>query len=468
MLTAPRGYCRRMEQFVVVSNRGPLSFTDDNGTLRATRGGGGLVSCLGPAVSGTDATWICGAITDADREAARQGLVDAEGFHISPLVIDEDDYRAFYDVISNSTLWFLFHGLFDATRRPIFDRHWHAAWETYRRVNAAFARAVVEQAPEGVTVLLHDYHLALAATTVREERPDLRTVYFQHTPFCDPLSIRMLPEEASTELLRGLAANNACGFHTERWAAMFRLCCEEVLGSSPRTFVAPAATDVEDICAAAKTDACQREFDRLDGLVGDRQLIVRVDRLELSKNIVRGFLAYDELLRTREDLRGRVVFWAKGYPSRQNLPEYLAYRHEVETVARRVNHTWGTADWTPILFDTEDNFPRSVAALRRADVVLINPVRDGLNLVAKEAALVNERNAVLCLSRESGVWDELGASAIGLNPFDITSTSAALADALALGDDERRDRAERLSRLARERTPEDWLRDQLSAASSTP
>lgn len=455
-----------VEDFVVVSNRGPLSFTDDNGTLRAKRGGGGLVSCLGPAVAGTGSTWICGAITEEDREAARQGLVDADGFHIHPLVIDDDDYRAFYDVISNSTLWFLFHGLFDATRRPLFDRHWHSAWETYRRVNAAFASAVVEQAPDGATVLLHDYHLALAASTVREKRPDLRSVYFQHTPFCDPLSIRMLPDEAAIELLRGLAANTACGFHTERWAEMFRLCCEEVIGAAPKTFVAPAATDVDDICAAAESDACQREFDRLHGLVRDRLLIVRVDRLELSKNIVRGFLAYDELLRTREDLRERVVFWAKGYPSRQNLPEYLAYRQEVETVVRRINRTWETADWTPILFDADDNFPRSVAALRRADVVLINPVRDGLNLVAKEAALVNERDAVLCLSRESGVWDELGAPSVGLNPFDITSTAGALAEALAMGAAERRERAERLRTLARARTPDDWLRDQLGAASS--
>lgn len=463
MLTAPRGYCRHVE-FVVVSNRGPLSFADDSGSLRVTRGGGGLVSCLGPAVKDTGSTWICGAISGADREAARQGLVDAEGFHIHPLVIDDDDYRAFYDVISNSTLWFLFHGLFDATRRPVFDRHWHMAWETYRRVNASFAAAVVEQAPDGAIVLLHDYHLALAATTVREKRPDLRTVYFQHTPFCDPLSIRMLPEDAAIELLQGLAANTACGFHTARWATMFRLCCEEVLGASPRTFVAPAATDVEDICAAAETEACQREFERLDGLVRDRQLIVRVDRLELSKNIVRGFLAYDELLRTHDELRGKVVFWAKGYPSRQNLPEYLAYRQEVETVVRRVNRKWETPDWTPILFDADDNFPRSVAALRRADVVLINPVRDGLNLVAKEAALVNERDAVLCLSRESGVWDELGDSSVGLNPFDLTSTAAALAGALSMGAAERAERATRLRELARGRTPADWLRDQLTAA----
>lgn len=465
MLAAPRGYCPIVSaEFLVVSNRGPLSFSDHDGVLTARRGGGGLVSSLGPAVARTGATWIAAAVGEVDRAAARAGAVDADGFHVHPLVIDDDDYRAFYDVVSNSTLWFLFHGLFDAVRRPAFDRHWRAAWDTYRRVNATFAEAVVDQAPESATVLVHDYHLALLAPIVAEKRPDLRTTYFHHTPFCDPVSLRMLPDDAGEELLRGLAANAACGFHTQRWADLFRRCCEETIGTSPRTFVAPAATDVDDICSAARSDGCQREVDRLDGLVRDRRLIVRVDRLELSKNITRGFLAFDELLRSRPDLRGNVVFWAKGYPSRQNLPEYLAYRQEVETVVRRINSRWETAEWTPILFDAEDNFLRSVAALRRADVVLVNPVRDGLNLVAKEAALVNERDAVLCLSRESGVWDEIGTAAIGLNPFDLVSTAEALAKALDLEAVERAERAEKLRALALSRTAADWLQDQLDAA----
>jgi trehalose 6-phosphate synthase len=245
---------------------------------------------------------------------------------------------------------------------------------------------------------------------------------------------------------------------------MFVMCCESVLGYTPRAFVAPAAIDPDDICATAQSDECQREYERLDALVGDRQLIVRVDRLELSKNINRGFLAFEELLATRPELLGRVIFWAKGYPSRQNLPEYLAYRQEVETIVRRINRRWGTSDWTPIIFDASDNFVRSVAALRRADVFLVNPVRDGLNLVAKEAALVNERDAVLCLSRESGVWDEVGEAALGLNPFDIVDTASVLERALQLPGDEKSAMAERLVALATARRPADWLTEQLAAA----
>lgn len=450
---------------VVASNRGPLSFAyDADGRLTTRRGGGGLVSCLGPAITGSGATWIASAISDADREAAASGIVEAEGLRTRSLVIDPDDYRAYYDVVSNSTLWFLFHNLFDAARRPRFDRRWREAWDRYRAVNETFATALADEAAEGATVLVHDYHLALVGGLLAERRPDLRSVYFHHTPFCEPSAIRMLPVDVGRELLAGLAANTACGFHTERWARAFRACCEEVLGEAPTTFVSPAATDPSDIRRVASSEACQREFERLDALVGDRKLVVRVDRLELSKNILRGLHAFEELLETRPEWRERVVFWARAYPSRENLPEYLAYRQEIETLTRRVNRTWQTPTWTPVLLDAGDDFPRSVAAFRRYDVLLVNPVRDGLNLVAKEGPLVNERDGVLCLSRESGVWDEVGSAAVGLNPFDVSETAAALATALEMTADERRDRAAELRRLAEARGPQDWLDDQVAAA----
>ena len=195
---------------------------------------------------------------------------------------------------------------------------------------------------------------------------------------------------------------------------------------------------------------------------------LRVDRIELSKNLLRGFLAYDELLETRADLRGRVVFAALVYPTRQGLPEYQAYRQEVEGLVRRLNQRWGSSDWTPVLLDLEDNHPRSVAALRRADVLLVNPVRDGLNLVAKEGALVNERQAALVLSREAGAWDELSQWAIGVNPFDVTGTAEAVAQGLDMAAPERARRADALRRAASQRTPEEWLADQLAAARPRP
>ena len=451
---------------VVVSNRGPLSFErGENDQLTSKRGAGGLVGALGPAVASIGATWIAAATSEDDRLAASRGLTETDGYHLRLLTIDDRAWRAYYDTISNSTLWYLYHGLFDAVRRPLFDRHWRAAWDRYREVNEQFARAVVETAPKDSFVLVHDYHLSLVGAIVAKERPDVRTVHFHHTPFARPDELRMLPDDVSQELLTGLTAFGSCGFHTKRWAGAFTASCETVLGSVPSTFVSPAAANLDEVREVSASADAARASDSLHGLVGDRRLIVRNDRMELSKNILRGFLAFDELLATRPEWRGKVVFAAYVYPSRQTLADYLGYRAEVESLVERLNARWSTGDgWTPIVLSTEDDFPGAMAALRAADVLLVNPVRDGLNLVAKEGVSINERDAVLVLSRESGVWDELGEWSLGVNPFDVGGTADALHRALSMDADDRSSRAAALRAAASARTPHDWYRDQLDAA----
>jgi trehalose 6-phosphate synthase len=369
-----------------------------------------------------------------------------------------------YDVVSNGTLWFLHHGLFDLSRRPRLDRRWQEAWAAYRDVNHAFARAVIDQAEEGATVLVQDYHLSLVGTWLAQERPDLRAVHFTHTPFCDPDLLRVLPSGVAEELLGGMASHTACGFHARRWADNFSACCSQVLGWVPTTFLSPIPPDQAEMEKLAGTDECAAEIERLDEMLDGRQLILRVDRIELSKNLLRGFLAFDDLLQTRPEWRGRAVFVALVYPSRESLPEYLAYRQEVEVLARLLNGKWATPGWDPIVLDTSDNYVRSVAALVRYDVLLVNPVRDGLNLVAKEGALLNRNDGVLALSREAGVWDELGATALEVNPFDVAGTSDALATALAMSPAERATHAAALRKAAEARVPRDWLDDQLAAA----
>lgn len=464
-----------MPALVVVSNRGPLNFALDGDALITKKAAGGLVNALVPALHGRDVMWIAGAITDADRRAAGAGPLrldppgsvgeqDAVTIDIRLLSIDDAVYRSYYDVIANSTLWYLNHGLFDSPRRPHFDRRWREAWGHFRDVNAGFADAVVELAPEGATVLVQDYHLSLVGSLVAARRPDLGLVHFNHTPFCTPQELRMLPDDCAEELLRGLAGFRSCGFHTRRWAAQFEACCAEVLGYVPSTFVAPAAPDLADVVGVAATEGCDRHLAELAETVGGRKLIVRVDRIELSKNLLRGFLAYDELLETRPEWRGQVVFAAFVYPSRQSLPDYLGYAAEVTSLIERLNAKWSTPDWTPILLDGTDNFPTSVAGLRRYDVLLVNPVRDGLNLVAKEGVVVNERDGVLALSRESGVADELGQWALECNPFDISATADVLHRALVMPAAERAERAGGLRAAVERRTPDDWLGDQLAAA----
>jgi trehalose 6-phosphate synthase len=453
---------------VIASNRGPLSFKKtDDGSLQPVRGAGGLVSSLGPLIEGTGATWVAAAMSDEEREAiASSQVVEAEGFRLRSLDIDPTQWRQAYNVISNATLWFLHHGLYDLPRQPRFDRHWREAWDGYRAVNRRFAEAIADEAPEGGTALVQDYHLSLVPKLLAELRPDLRTVHFSHTPFAEPSALGMLP--TGKELLEGMAAAAACGFHARRWAANFSACCQEVLGHAATTFVSPIAPDPSDLSTVAESPECAAEaawVEQHQGPSGrDRKLLVRVDRIELSKNIVRGFLAFDLLLEERPEWREQVVFIALIYPSRQSLVEYQAYRQEVTTVVERINARWARPDWTPIVLDPSDNFPRSVAALQRYDVLLVNPVRDGLNLVAKEGPLINQRDGVVALSREAGVWDELASAALGLNPFDLADTADVLHRALSMSTTERAERSTKLCEAAIARAPQDWLDDQLRAA----
>lgn len=448
-----------------MSNRGPLSFRPgDDGGLVAKRGAGGLVSGIGPLVAGTDTLWVAAAMSDGDRAAARAGVVDAEDFRVRLLAVDPDTYRLAYDVVSNQVLWFVHHGLYDLPREPAFGLDLREAWQAYRAVNDAFADAVAETAPDGAAVLVQDYHLGLLGLRLAERRPDLDAVHFSHTPFATPTWLRVLPDQIAGEVVSGLAAHRACGFHTQRWAADFSACCHDVLALTPRTFVSPLPADADDVRRTAAGPACDAALAEIDEQVGDRAVLARVDRIELSKNLLRGFLAYDDLLARVPQWRERTVFVASVYPSRTGVPAYIEYQQDVEALVERINERWATPDWTPILYDTRDDYPRSVAVLRRADVLLVNPIRDGLNLVAKEGGIVNERHAVLCLSREAGVWDEIGEAALPVPPFDVAGTSDTLDRALRMPAAERVARARRLRELSTARRPADWLTDQLDAA----
>jgi trehalose 6-phosphate synthase len=451
---------------VIASNRGPVGYRlDESGMLTAHRGGGGLVSGLSPLVDQGRAIWIAAALSDADRMAARNGRPAADDLAVELLVLDAEDHRLAYDVVSNETLWFTHHGLFDLTRSPAYDDQWWDAWAAYQRVNQRFADAICNSAPDGAVVLVQDYHLTLLGPPVRRERPDLKLVHFHHTPFAGPDALRVLPAQVRDEMLFSLAAHHACGFHTESWASNFRAALGAHPGTTetPAVFTASLSTDPADLRATSESAACASHLDAIDELAAGRRLLVRVDRMELSKNIVRGFDAFDLMLQRRPDLRGAVVFLACCYPSREGVAGYARYRDEVESAAARVNERWGEADWRPVTLETDDDYPRSLAALRRYDVLLVNPIRDGLNLVAKEGPLLNERDGQLVLSTEAGAWHELGSAADGVCPFDLRDTADALASALDRTAAERGPRAAELRRLAGRRTPADWLEDQLSA-----
>jgi trehalose 6-phosphate synthase len=454
---------------VVVSNRGPYRFVArPDGGYDAKPGAGGVASALGPLLTsgaaGPGAAWIAAAITDDDRRAWRDGATSTPGIALTLLDVEPREYRRYYDIVSNGTLWFLHHGLFDLPRRPRFDHRFREAWSSYEAVSRAFAGAAAEAAGSGDIVLVQDYQLSLVPGMLRSLRPDLRVVHFTHTAFCGPNSIRVLPTDVATQLC-GSMAQVPCGFHAARWARAYEASTREVLGAvSAPTFVAPLGPDAEALGAMAGSPEVEAAAHELDTLLAGRRLLLRVDRVEPSKNVVRGFAAFDVLLEQRPEWREQVVFVARMTPSRETLAEYLGYRNEVENAADRVNERWSTATWQPVVLDTRDDFASTVAALVAYDVLLVNPVKDGLNLVAKEGPLVNRHDGVLCLSPDAGAWDELGEAALAVHPYDLDQCAESLHTALSMPGPERAARARRLRALAGARSPRDWLADQLRAA----
>jgi trehalose 6-phosphate synthase len=451
-------------QVLVASNRGPVTYTlSEDGSLDARRGGGGLVSGLSAIGSEAAALWVCAALGDGDREAVRRGVGEPG---VLMLDIDEAVHSDAYNGIANSVLWFVHHMLYQTPLEPVFDQEFRRQWASYETYNRAFADALAAQAAEGAAVLVQDYHLALVPGMLRELRPDLRIGHFTHTPWAPVDYFRMLPDDIAEQLLRGLlGADRAC-FLTRRWADAFVSCCTELLGGTGSTTIGVhgLGADADFLRERAHRPDVDERLATLREQVGPgRKTIVRVDRTELSKNIVRGLLAYRQLLETRPEWRERVVHVAFAYPSRQDLAVYRDYTAEVQRLADEINSAYGTETWSPVELHVKDDFARSLAAYRLADVALVNPIRDGMNLVAKEIPVVSDEGCALVLSREAGAYEELREDAVTVNPYDVTGTADALHVALTMPDDERSRHTKRLAAAATALPPQKWFLDQLRA-----
>ncbi|WP_320784396.1 trehalose-6-phosphate synthase [Streptomyces sp. CRN 30] len=451
-------------QVLVASNRGPVSYeVGGDGSLRAKRGGGGLVSGLSAIGPDAGALWVCSALSDGDREAVRRGAGE-DGVRM--LDIPADVHSDAYNGIANSVLWFVHHMLYQTPVEPVFDAEFRRRWDSYVAFNRAFAEALAEEAAEGAVALVQDYHLTLVPGMLRELRPDLRIGHFSHTPWAPVEYFRMLPDDIAEQVLRGMLGADRLGFLTHRWADAFTACCDALVGGlgSTEVGVHGLGADAEFLRKRSRESDVDERMAALRGQIGEgRRTVVRVDRTELSKNIVRGLLAYRELLRRRPEWRERVVHVAFAYPSRQDLAVYREYTAEVRRVAESVNEEFGTPDWTPVVLHVEDDFARSLAAYRLADVALVNPIRDGMNLVAKEVPVVSDEGVALVLSREAGAFEELGEDAVVVNPYDVVGTADALHEALSLPDGERAERTKRLAAAATALPPARWFLDQLEA-----
>jgi len=475
---------------LIASNRGPLSFTaGDNGQLTARRGGGGMVSGLSTVAGEGDVLWVCAALSEADRAAARDAPGGRLGLDGTPggagvrlLDIGEATFDAAYNAVANSALWFIHHLLYDTPNRPAFGTDFRRDWESFRSYNAAFAEALAADAGPAdsqppARAVVQDYHLSLVPRMLAELRPDIRIAHFSHTPWAPPDYYRILPDQAARELLEGILGADHAGFLSQRWADSFLDCCAGILGASvdraarrgsyrghvTSVAVHPLGVDADELIARAAEPDVQARLAALTKTAGRTRVIVRVDRTELSKNIVRGLAAYRELLITRPQWRGQVTHVAFAYPSRTDLPEYRAYTAHVQRLASEINEEFGTADWQPLILEVVDDYARSLAAYRIADVAVVNPIRDGMNLVAKEIPIVSDHGCVLVLSREAGAADELGSEALLVNPYDVAATAEALHEALSMTAAERIRRSAALAKAGAAMPPQLWFAQQLAA-----
>lgn len=439
---------------IIASNRGPVEFHDSEGDVIWRRGQGGLVTAVSAVASRLPATWVSAPLSAADQRLAQQGRTltvtatdDGEPLRVRFVAPAPAEFRGYYDHIANALLWFLQHGVHHAPESPDIDLATWGAWHAYRQVNRRFAEAIVEacQGQSGrPIVLLHDYHLYLVPGMLRQALPEATIQHFTHISWPHPEQWHQLPGEMRHSLLRSLLGADVLGFNTRRYADAFAACCERFLGADvsdgaiayaghrTRFRGYPVSIDVSHLQAFAGSATVRQAESRLFGPEADQACIVQVARTDPSKNVLRAFKAIDELLQTHPDFIGRLTYWGLLPTSRQTSEKYQDYLSRLRRLAADINRRHRHGTWKPIRLYLDNDYARGIAAMKRYDVLLVNSLADGMNLVAKEGPVVNERHGVLVLSETAGVADELAPWSLMVNPYDVHATAQAIWRALTL------------------------------------
>ncbi len=478
--------CPFENELILVSNRGPISYRrDESGELATVRGAGGLVTALLGVATACDITWIASAMTSEDSEISlRMGGGRAEvgyaGHRLGLrfVVTEPETYHKFYNIIANPMIWFIQHYLWDLSVAPDIRDHEFDAWENgYQVVNRQFADAVCDELEQRrdqpPVVMLHDYHLYTCPELVRSRFPEAFLHQFIHIPWPQSDSWRVLPRHIRRAVVSGLLANDIVAFHTRRYVRNFLVCCEELLGlevdyqNSTVSYqqrevwvrAYPISIDCADFESLAESGPVLAEEKKLLEMRRE-YLVLRVDRMDLSKNIVRGFKAFDMFLDEHPEFAQRITFLALLQPSREDVDEYVEYRDKIMRVVEVINTKHGTANWMPIDLRMQDNFPRSVAAYKQFDVLMVNAIYDGMNLIAKEAGLINRKGGVIILSENAGAHEELGDYCISVSPFDLESQSRALYQALTMEKDDKERLAGKIKETVKLNDIHKWIETQ--------
>ena len=476
------------KRIILASNRGPVEYhLSDGGNIVEQRGSGGVVTALSAIAQYADTTWVASAMTDGERRAAARARGDSlkvplmgDRFQLRFVCPPKSAYYKFYSVFSNPILWFIQHYMWNLPYSPNIDAEAYDAWENgYVPVNQEFARAIVSEAIRrgpSPLIMIQDYHLYLAPAYIREMLPNIVMQHFTHIPWPDPGYWHILPAPMREEICRSLCSSDIVGFQTRRDVRNFLNTCDFFLddadvdihshtvtrnGHTTRVVAYPISVDVANLRELVTSEWVRNYERELRPLCGAKT-IVRVDRADPSKNILRGLEAFDILLERYPRLIGQVNMLAFLVPSRTDIKQYQRYMEDIAGLVRSINNKYGTEEWKPIRVFYENNYPQAIAGLRLYDVLLVNSLYDGMNLVAKEGPIVNERNGILILSDTVGAYEQLKDGAISISPVDIEGTVEALYKALMMPEGERKSRAIILRRTIEEEDITLWLTRQLN------
>ena len=473
---------------ILVSNRGPVEHQmSGDGWPEARRGSGSVVTAFNSLAQKFEFTWVASAMGEGDRVVSENG----QGPHIkSPLpgheinlryvVTPRRVYHKYYNILCNPLLWFLQHYMWNPPYNPNVDAAVHDAWESgYIPVNQAFANAVISEAQaleQAPIVIGHDYHLYLMPEFVRKEVPEAVIQHFVHIPWPTPQYWHMIPDYIIRRICESLCTTDLLGFQTIGDVRCFLDTVEEFVpdvtvdrtshtvarnGRTTSVKVYPISINVEEVQRIANTPRALDYENRLSADTGD-VTIVRIDRAEPNKNIVRGFRAYELMLTRYPELKGKVKFLAFLVPSRTHIRQYQRYMDEIQQVIQQINNNHGTADWQPIVPFIENNYTQAIAGMKLYDVLLVNTIIEGMNLVAKEGPVVNNRDGVLVLSHSSGVYQQLSDGAISVSPTDIEGTMEALHQAITMSAEDRKARAARMLNSVCREDINHWLYQQMN------
>jgi trehalose 6-phosphate synthase len=450
------------------------------------RGAGGLVSTLLPFMTTVNGTWVASAMTEGDRKIARKYekciiAIPEENpeFCVSFVVVDEKIYSDYYSVISNPLIWFIQHYMWNTPYVPEIDDNIHKAWhDSYVHVNKLFAERIIYEAQNSdkePLIMLQDYHLYTCPGYIREKLNDIFLSQFIHIPWPQSEYFSILPEYMQEAIIKGLLSNDIIGFHIEKYVKNFLYTCEpyvdkvdyknDMIWNDGRVISVknyPISVDDKKLIENSKSSEVLKKEELIKQIKGDCFLIYRTDRADLSKNIIRGFKAYELFLQKHPEFHGKVKFLSTGMPTRQQIKEYCNYRDETYKTIDSINERYSKDGWKPIEQVFKADYNLVTAAFKHYDCLMVNPIIDGMNIVAKEGPIVNDNNGVLIMSNGAGSYEELKEFSIIINAYDITQTADAIYRAIMMSAEERERLIEGLKKTVHERNVYIWMQEQFN------